>query len=106
MGFSLKKQNKYRNIPTFIDGIRFASKKEAQRYRELKILEQQGQIKDLELQPKFPMNPGFTYVGDFSYKTNGKLIVEDVKGVITQVFSLKKKCFHYFYPEMELRILK
>ena len=97
---------KYHNKPTIIDGIRFASKKEAQRYCELKVLEKQGEIKDLKLQPRFKMAPGFTYISDFSYHSNGKLIVEDVKGVMTQVFILKKKCFTYFYPEYELRIMR
>jgi hypothetical protein len=45
--------NKYRNIKTIVDGITFASKKEAKRYSELKLLERAGMITDLELQPAF-----------------------------------------------------
>ena len=45
--------NKYHNIPTIVDGIRFASNKEARRYQELKLLEKVGEISDLELQPSF-----------------------------------------------------
>ena len=95
---------KYRNKPTFVDGIRFASKKEARRYQELKLLEKAGEISDLELQPRFefPINGEplkyssgrkVTYFADFSYlelysKTTQNTI-EDTKGFVTPVFKLK-----------------
>lgn len=98
--------NKYHNHPTYINGIRFASKREASRYQLLKILANDKVIKDLKLQPRFKMPPGFTYVADFSYTKNGKQIIEDVKGVMTDVFKLKAKCFKYFYPALELILIK
>jgi len=49
---------KYRNVKTEIDGIRFDSKKEGNRYLELKLLERTGVIRDLELQPSFKISPG------------------------------------------------
>ena len=49
--------NKYRNIKTEVDGIKFDSKREAQRYQELKLLEKGGVISNLELQPKFELLP-------------------------------------------------
>jgi dsDNA-binding SOS-regulon protein len=44
------KYNKYLNKKTEIDGITFASKKEAKRYSELKLLEKAKKIEDLQLQ--------------------------------------------------------
>ncbi len=86
---------KYRNQPTFVDGIRFASKKEAYRYRELKILESNNLISNLSLQPRFPLivngTKVATYVGDFAYVDDRGKIVEDVKGIRTPVYKLKKK---------------
>lgn len=92
-----KKINKYRNQPIVVDGIRFASKREAKRYGELKLLEKIGEIEDLELQPKFSLDVNGIhicfYVGDFSYfdKSSEQEVVEDAKGVKTPEYKLKKK---------------
>lgn len=92
-----KKKHKYSAKPTVVDGIRFASKREAKRYGELKLLEKLGEIEDLELQPKFVLEVNgiliCTYVGDFSYfdKSSEQEIVEDAKGVKTPEYRLKKK---------------
>lgn len=77
-----------------------------------------GEIKDLELQPRFELQPSFKknnktyrkteYIADFKYfdtKSN-KLVVEDVKGIETEVFKIKRKLFEYKYPELELKIIK
>ena len=48
-----EKRGKYRNKKTWQDGILFASGHEADRYLQLKALQELGQIRDLELQPKF-----------------------------------------------------
>lgn len=45
------------------------------------------------------------YVADFQYEQDGKIIVEDVKGMETDVFKLKKKLFEYKYKDLELRII-
>ena len=102
--FSRIKMHKYRAIPTEVDGIRFASKKEAKRYVELKLMERKTMITDLELQPKIPiqmMNTATgeskkvgTYVADFRYYCNErhKVITEDVKGFKTPLYKFKKKC--------------
>ena len=90
---------KYGAVPTEIDGIRFASKAEAKRYADLRLLERAGEIENLELQPRFPLHVNgklvCTYVADFQYwdKAKSKSIVEDVKGVETPVFKLKRKLF-------------
>jgi hypothetical protein len=98
-------RSKYGNRITFsADGKKFHSAKECARYGHLKLLEKTGHISNLTLQPRFKLPAGITYVADFSYHEKGKLIVEDVKGVLTAVFKLKKKLFHFTYPDLELRI--
>ena len=88
---------KYHNSKTVIDGIRFDSKKEAKRYLELKILEKAGAIKDLRRQVPYVLinksryGRAIKYVADFVYYEYGKLVVEDVKGVRTPVYKLKKR---------------
>lgn len=99
-----KKKSKYRAIKTKVDGISFDSKKEARRYKELKILEKADEIKSLELQPRFLLQEKFKYNGktirkieyiaDFRYiDEKGNTIVEDVKGMKTEVYKIKKKIF-------------
>lgn len=86
---------KYRNIKTIVDGIKFDSKKEALRYLELKQLQKDGKISDLELQPPYSifveMQKVCTYKADFSYVKNERLVIEDVKGMKTAIYRLKKK---------------
>ena len=87
----MKTKNKYSAKKVTVDGIQFDSKKEANRYCELKLLERCGAITDLELQKEFLLIPAqkingkvveraVKYKADFVYKENGKIIVEDVKG--------------------------
>ena len=109
--------SKYHSKKVRVDGIEFDSKKEAKRYSELKLLERVGEIKELELQKVFELQPSFkkngktyrktTYKADFYYFNNrtGKYIVEDVKGFKTEVYKLKKKMFEYKYNDLELREL-
>ncbi|WP_101773978.1 DUF1064 domain-containing protein [Peptostreptococcus faecalis] len=103
------KYNKYGNKKVEIDGIKFDSRKEANRYAELKLLERCRDITDLELQPRFLLQDKFKhngkairkveYVADFMYKRDGEIYVEDVKGMKTDVYSLKKKLFLKKYSE-------
>lgn len=104
-----EKVSKYRNVRTQIDGRRFDSKAEANRYSELCLLQRAGVISDLECQPRYVVGTGKrppVYVGDFAYIESGRLIVEDVKGVQTPVFRLKAKLFRERYPDIELRIIE
>lgn len=93
---------KYGNRITVLDGITFASKLEAKRYGELRMLERAGWISDLQLQPKFELIPSqrnadgraerpVTYVGDFSYIEGGRRVVEDAKGMRTKDYIIKRK---------------
>jgi len=97
-------RRKYRNVPTVVDGIRFASKAEAKRYGELKLLAKAGAITGLELQHRYPLHDvsgaiAAHYVADFDYfdTKRGQHITEDVKGVLTRAFKLKAKFFEAQY---------
>ena len=90
------RKHKYNAKPKIVDGIRFASTREAKRYAELKLLYRAGKINSLEVQPKYPLEVNgvkiCTYIGDYRYFDHvGILHVEDVKGVITPIFKIKAK---------------
>jgi hypothetical protein len=95
--------NKYKAIKTEVDGITFDSKKEARRYQDLKLLEKSGAISKLILQPSLRIEVNGVkvcdYRADFSYYDNGtnKRIWEDVKGVKTSIYRLKKKLVFALY---------
>ena len=94
---------KYRAQKTIVDNIVFDSKAEARRYAELKLLEGGGLIRDLSLQQQYDLDVNGTrvgrYVADFVYLDNetGERVVEDVKGVRTPVYRLKKKMMKAIY---------
>lgn len=102
--------SKYGAIRTEVDGIVFASKREARRYNELKILVRSKTISDLKLQPKFPIEYRgqkiCDVIGDFEYIEGGNWICEDVKGFDTPVSKLKRKMVKAFYPTCEWRVVK
>lgn len=106
-------QSKYRNKKVVLDGITFDSKREAKRYRELLLMEQGGEIADIQRQVKFVLIPTqrepdtegprggkrkgktiereITYIADFVYWKNGALVVEDTKGFRTTEYVIKRK---------------
>ena len=106
-----RSRNKYGNNPVEImfkgEMTRFDSMKEATRAKELEFMEGSGLITDLQRQVKFEIRPGFyhngkkiqaeTYKADFAYYENGEYVVEDVKGVKTQVYRSKKNWMLYKY---------
>jgi len=104
------KELKYRNEPVKIDGIRFDSKKEGNRYLELKEQERIGLISNLELQPEFVLQERFKhkdetigaikYRADFKYLKNDVEIIEDVKGTRTPIFKLKRKILLFNNPDI------
>lgn len=99
-GLAAPKTAKYRNRKTIIDGIEFDSQAEADRYRELCFLAATGMIEDLQRQVKFVLVPtllvggqrarGISYIADFTYKSQGNLIIEDVKGFRTKTYKIKR----------------
>lgn len=91
------RKSKLGNVKTLRAGTVFDSKREADRYSELVLLQKAGEIFDLELQPLFDLcvNGVFVcrYKGDFRYRERGKSMptVEDAKGFKTPDYILKKK---------------
>jgi hypothetical protein len=113
--------NKYKAIKCTVNGIEFDSRKEARRYQELLLLERAGAIQNLRMQEKFLLIPSqyetietgeyyktgakkgiaktkevciekaVVYVADFVYMENGKLVVEDTKGIKTKDYIIKRK---------------
>ena len=108
--------SKYKNKKLQIDMYVFDSIAESRRYKELALLEKTGEIENLQLQPKFLLQDSFKkngktyrkieYIADFMYEEKGKVIVEDVKGMETKEFKIKRKLFEYKYPELELKLIK
>ena len=92
------RKNKYRAMRTVVDGFKFHSKKEAMRWVVLRQMERNGEISDLERQPKFKLyahrageyRECCKYIADFRYRRNGQTIVEDVKGMDTRLSKLKR----------------
>lgn len=104
---------KYGSRKIAVDGILFDSKREARRYVRLRDLEREGKIANLELQKAFVLIPtqrgpstytktgkerpgkvierAVTYVADFCYEEGGRRVVEDVKGVKTKDYVIKRK---------------
>lgn len=121
-----KQYSKYRAKKVVVDGIEFASRKEANRYSELKLLEKAGGIKNLQIQVPYVLVPAqyedviehtpkthkekkvkklvekkISYVADFVYLENGETVVEDVKGfresTAYSVFVIKRKLMLWKY---------
>lgn len=98
----MNRPHKYGAVATVCDNIRFSSKKESRRYQELKLLLAAKEISCLSIQPEFRLdvNGMFVchYVADFSYiHRDGHRVVEDVKGIKTAVYRLKKKLVMAIY---------
>lgn len=118
------KINKYNNKKIIVNGIKFDSKKEAQRYQELKTLERAGHITDLKRQAKYVLIPAqyepsdevfvkgkekgkpkkgrliereCAYYADFVYCNNGEIVVEDTKGMRTPEYIIKRKLMLYIH---------
>lgn len=95
--------NKYHAEKEKVDGITFASKHEAARYRQLKLMERANAIQDLNLQVSFPLikkseyGREIKYVADFVYYEDGHLVVEDTKGFKTDVYKLKRRLMAELY---------
>lgn len=92
--------SKFNNVKTVIDNISFSSKKESARYVQLKLDEKDGLIHDLKLQVPFQLieplvinnkrHRAIIYYADFTYyDPENNYIVEDVKGMITDIFKIK-----------------
>jgi hypothetical protein len=95
--------SKYGNRKTVFDGETFDSRKEANRWAELKLLERAGAIHSLQRQVPFEFIPTqrdengkmierpVKYVADFVYTEGCKQVVEDTKGMRTPDYIIKRK---------------
>lgn len=108
-GECVAQPSKYKAVRSVdAEGLKWDSKAERARYGVLKLLERNGTIECLERQPRFDLlicnlaktgvtkNLGF-YKADFRYRRDGRVVVEDVKGVRTSVFILKKRLVEHLY---------
>ena len=90
--------SKYKNSKVVIDGIKFDSGAEGERYKILKSAEKAGLIKNLQLQVNYPLLVNglkiCDYRADFVYEVGGKTVAEDVKGQLHDVFKLKYKLMY------------
>lgn len=112
--YKVRDMNKYRNKKMVLNGRVYDSKKEMLRAIQLKQMEKVGMISDLQEQVRFTLQEPFVnncgkkireicYIADFVYNENGKQIVEDCKGIRTDVFKIKHKMFEKRYPEKFFR---
>lgn len=102
-----KPESKYHNQKTKVMGREFDSRHEAERYMQLRSMEQNGIISDLRCQVPYElvksqrvcgkMIRASYYIADFVYNRGGEEIVEDAKGVKTAVYQLKKKLMAVTY---------
>ena len=95
-------KSKYSNVRTTINGETFDSASEAERFRQLVLLQKAGRIRELTRQVSFVLAPAvvingarkraLTYRADFGYVdvSTGARIVEDRKGALTDVYKLKR----------------
>lgn len=102
-------KNKYRNEKVVINGIVFDSKREADRWADLNVLQRAGEISRLQRQVKYVLIPTqydekkkvlereCSYIADFVYFKDGKLVVEDAKGFKTPEYRIKKKLMLLFH---------
>lgn len=113
-----KRTNKFNAKKVTVDGFKFDSQAEADYWLYLKELWQEGKILEIELQPKYELQPKFTnprgskilpinYKADFlvTYKDGSKQVI-DVKGMETADFKLKKKMFEYKYDQSLILVCK
>lgn len=113
----MKGYSKYRAWPVTIDGIKFSSQLEGNRYKILKLRERAGDITGLELQPQFILLESFDCRGkhyrgvkfkaDFTYYEGGQKVVEEIKGYSVRDYPIRKKLFLLKYgDEIEFREVK
>lgn len=97
----IPKQGKYRSKKVVMQGEVFDSQKEYSRYRDLILYEKGGLISALQRQVAFELIPkqkgntrnerAVNYIADFVYEEGGETVVEDVKGIRTKDYIIKRK---------------
>jgi hypothetical protein len=94
-------KRKYNNTIVERDGMKFDSQRELDRWCELQVLERAGEIRDLCRQVPYELRVNgmlvCRYVADFAYISAGMVQVEDVKGVRTHEYIIKRKLMMAVY---------
>lgn len=93
-------RSKYGAKKVVLGGRSYDSKAEATRASSLKLEEWAGNISDLRFQVVYELAPSVViagrkrpplrYVADFVYVRDGVEVVEDVKGMVTAVYRIKR----------------
>lgn len=87
-----KRKSKYGSKRITVDGILFDSKREARRYELLKQMHKAGEIQGFHRQVQFDLEGGVIYRCDFLiHHLDGSYVFEDVKGVRTKEFNMKRR---------------
>lgn len=115
-----KSKNKLGAIKVMVDDIVFDSMLESRYYLYLLQQVAEGNIKSFHLQPSYELIPRFQKVIDGKKKTFRKMeyvadflvthlddtqSIVDTKGMLTEVFKIKRKLFEFKYPELTLRVV-
>lgn len=92
------KRSKYGNVKKVVDGLKFDSIREANRFSELMLKHKSGLISKPILQYEFKL-VGCSYVCDFLYFDYEKkdFVIEDVKGMLTKEYKIKAKQMKEIY---------
>lgn len=99
-------RHKFNAVRTEVDGIKFASKKEAKWYGHYKLLQKAGDVLFFLRQVPFDLPGGVKYRCDFLvFWSNGTVSVIDVKGVKTPEFIAKKKMVEDLYNPVRIEIV-
>lgn len=102
------KRSKYGNRKVVKNGETFDSVREYERHLVLLDMQKRGEIHQLRRQPKYHLVVlGWsicTYVGDWYYRENGQVVVEDAKGYQTREFKIKWKLAQALHPSIEFRL--
>ena len=91
--------HKFKAKPCEYDGFKFASKKEFKHFQKLELLKKNGEVVFFLRQIPFHLTAGVKYILDFQvFWSNGEVTHEDVKGIRTPMYKLKKKQVEALYP--------
>lgn len=92
-------KHKFKAKPVIYDDVRFASKKEHKRYVELKFLQKLGKVLFFLRQVPIHLPGGVKYLCDYQvFWADETVTFEDVKGIKTSMYILKKKQVESIYP--------
>ena len=99
-------RHKYNATPTETDGIKFASRREAKYYTELKARKEAGEVIFFLRQVPFHLPGGVKYVADFmEFLADGSVRVVDVKGMETPTYKAKKRMVEAIYAPVKIEVV-